>query len=178
MLVSSITMSSLNRLSVYLPKLLLLILLMFVSLSGTAQSIAYKALLSAFYDPEFPVIKPSEVKVLSEFQVVDSREIKEYEVSHLKGALWVGYDTFDITRVAGLDKEKPVLVYCTVGARSQDIGEKLVANGFKKVYNLYGGIIQWSNEGLPLYQNDKPTSKVHTYSKNWGIWLNKGEKVY
>ncbi|MBN3519964.1 rhodanese-like domain-containing protein [Algoriphagus lutimaris] len=151
---------------------------MFVALNGNAQSIAYRTLLSTLYDSDFPVLKPSEINDLSEFQVVDSREKEEFEVSHLKGAHWVGYDTFDLANVADLDKEKPVLVYCTVGARSQNIGEQLKANGFKYVYNLYGGIIQWSNEGLPLYHEDKRTQKVHTYSKSWGIWLNKGEKVY
>lgn len=171
-------MTASKRIPFYLPKIFLFTLVMFLSLSANAQSIAYKALLSSFYDPEFPVLKPSDIKDLSAFQVVDAREKKEFEVSHLKGAHWVGYDTFELANVKDLDKEKPVLVYCTVGARSQDIGEKLKANGFEEVYNLYGGIIHWSNEGLPLYHEGKATQKVHTYSRSWGIWLNKGEKVY
>jgi 3-mercaptopyruvate sulfurtransferase SseA len=51
--------------------------------------------------------------------------------------------------------------------------------GFENVYNLYGGIFQWINEGYELVNQDgKPTNKIHAYSKTWGIWLNKGEKVY
>ncbi|MEB2779797.1 rhodanese-like domain-containing protein [Algoriphagus sp. C2-6-M1] len=143
-----------------------------------AQSIAFKALLSTLYDADFPVLKPSQVSDLSTFQVLDTREKEEFEVSHLKNAIWVGYDTFTLKNVASLDKSKPVLVYCTVGARSQDIGKKLKEAGYNEVYNLYGGLIEWVNEGKPIFQDDFPTKKVHTYSQSWGIWLNKAEKVY
>tara|TARA_R110002020_G_scaffold31814_5_gene98684 strand:+ start:78 stop:587 length:510 start_codon:yes stop_codon:yes gene_type:complete len=142
-----------------------------------AQSTAYKALLATLYDSDFPVLKPAQVADLGSYQVLDTREKEEFEVSHLKGANWVGYDTFSIKNVAGLDKNKPVLVYCTVGARSQEIGEKLKNAGFKEVYNLYGGLIEWANEEKPIYHGDSLTNKVHTYSPSWGIWLKKGEKV-
>jgi rhodanese-related sulfurtransferase len=143
-----------------------------------AQSFAYKTLLSTLYDSTFPTVRPGEVSDLSRFQILDTREKEEFEVSHLNGAKWVGFDTFNLESVTELDKNKPVLVYCTVGARSQAIGKKLTAAGFTKVYNLYGGIIQWSNESMPLFQNGKPTIQVHTYTRAWGIWLEKGEKVY
>jgi rhodanese-related sulfurtransferase len=159
-------------------KVTFLAFLMLMSFVSYSQSIAYKTLLSTLYDKEFPILKPEEIKDLSNYQVLDTREKDEYDVSHLQNSLWVGYDTFDFKKTEDLDKEKPVLVYCTVGARSQDIGKKLKEAGFKNVYNLYGGIIQWSNDGLPLYKNNETTDKVHTYSKSWGIWLNKGEKVY
>jgi rhodanese-related sulfurtransferase len=90
----------------------------------------------------------------------------------------VGYENFSLDYVKNLDKKKPVLIYCTVGARSQEIGKKLQEAGFERVFNLYGGILHWANEGKPLFVEGKPTQKVHTYSKSWGIWLNKGEKVF
>lgn len=147
-------------------------------MSVEAQSFAYRTLLSTLYDSEFPTLKPSELKDLSDYQILDTREKEEFEVSHLKGAKWVGFDTFELQNVADLDKNNPVLVYCTVGARSQAIGKKLTDAGFTKVYNLYGGIIQWSNDTMPLFQNGKSTIQVHTYTRAWGIWLEKGEKVY
>ncbi|WP_083639118.1 rhodanese-like domain-containing protein [Algoriphagus marinus] len=146
---------------------------------GIGQSLAYRTLLSTLYDTDFPTLKPTELSsALADFQILDSREKEEFEVSHLEGAKWVGFDTFKLENVAGLDKNKPVLVYCTVGARSQDIGKRLTEAGFTKVYNLYGGIIHWSNESMPLYQKGLPTNQVHTYSRSWGIWLEKGQKVY
>jgi len=143
-----------------------------------SQSKAYKTLLEGLYDNKFPVVKPEKISSLANYQVLDTREKEEFEVSHLDGAIWVGYDTFSLKSVANLDKTKPILVYCTVGARSQDIGKKLQNAGFTQVYNLYGGIIHWANETNPLVANGQLTQKVHTYSRTWGIWLNKGEKVY
>lgn len=143
-----------------------------------SQSLAYKALLETLYEDDIPVLKPGEISDLGRFQVIDAREKIEFNVSHLPGARWVGYETFSLENVKELDKSKPVLVYCTVGVRSQDVSKKLREAGFRQVYNLYGGIIQWSNEGKTLEANGRLTNKVHTYSKAWGIWLSKGEKVY
>ena len=145
---------------------------------GFGQSLAYRTLLSTLYDTDFPTLRPTELSKLSAFQILDTREKVEYDVSHLEGAMWVGFDTFNLAQVSGLAKDKPVLVYCTVGARSQEIGKRLTAAGFTKVYNLYGGIIQWSNESMPLYHDGRLTNQVHTYSRSWGIWLEKGQKVY
>ncbi len=143
-----------------------------------SQSLAYKALLESLYDKDFPVVKPGQITNLQNYQVLDAREMSEFNISHLQGARWIGYETFSMEKTSGLDKKKPVLIYCTVGARSQEIGKKLREAGFERVYNLYGGIIHWKNENNPLFSGDLPTQKVHTYSKSWGIWLNKGEKVF
>lgn len=162
----------------YIVALLPILAFFIFSSNVEAQSIAYKALLTTLYDSDFPVLKPSQVTDLSKYQVLDTREQEEFEVSHLKDAEWVGYDTFSLNNITSLDKEQPILVYCTVGARSQDIGEKLKEAGYTEVYNLYGGLIEWVNEDKPIFQGDSPTKKVHTYSQSWGIWLTKGEKVY
>lgn len=157
---------------------ILFIGLLFLVSNTYSQSLAYKTLLEGLYDKTFPVVKPEQISDLSNYQVLDAREKSEFEVSHLSGAKWVGYETFDLKNVEGLDQNEPVLVYCTVGARSQEIGKKLKEAGFTRVFNLYGGIIQWSNSEKPLESNGKPTTKVHTYSKSWGIWLEKGVRVY
>ncbi|MEB2778579.1 rhodanese-like domain-containing protein [Algoriphagus sp. D3-2-R+10] len=162
----------------YIIALLPLLVFSIFSSHVEAQSIAYKALLTTLYDADFPVLKPSQVTDLSNYQVLDTREKEEFEVSHLKDAVWVGYDTFSLNNITSLDKEQPVLVYCTVGVRSQDIGKKLNEAGYTEVYNLYGGLIEWVNEDKPIFQGDSTTKKVHTYSQSWGIWLTRGEKVY
>ena len=47
------------------------------------------------------------------------------------------------------------------------------------VYNLYGGLFEWVNQGKEVVKpNGETTETVHAYSKSWGIWLKKGEKVY
>ena len=100
-------------------------------------------------------------------------------MSHIGGAVWIGYDDFDISRMKGIPKDKKIIVYCFVGARSEKISNKLISNGYKNVSNMYGGIFEWVNQNYPVYTNqNKPTNKVHAYGRSWGIWLKNAEKVY
>lgn len=146
--------------------------------AALAQNTAYKILLSGIYDAEFPVLRPEQIQDLKNYQILDTRERDEFEVSHIQGAKWVGFDTFELGSIQNLDKNKPVLVYCTVGARSENIGKKLKNAGFEQVFNLYGGIIHWANEEKPLFKSESPTVRVHTYNRVWSIWLTSGQKVF
>lgn len=111
--------------------------------------------------------------------ILDAREKKEYNTSHIKNALCVGYDHFNIKSLNQINKESTIVVYCSVGYRSEKIGEKLKKAGFSKVLNLQGGIFEWINTGFPVVdKNEVLTNKVHAYNKDWGKWLIKGEKVY
>jgi rhodanese-related sulfurtransferase len=111
--------------------------------------------------------------------VLDTRARGEYDVSHLKNARWVGYEAFQPSSVSDIPTDTPVVVHCSVGARSEEIGEKLQELGYQRVYNLYGGIFEWMNRGYPVYKNDStPTHEIHPYSSSWGIWLQRGETVY
>lgn len=166
-----------------MPMYLVRVIFFLILLAGTVsisigQSLPYQVLLKGLYDSSFPVVKPAQVTNLTHYQVLDAREKEEHEVSHLQNAIWVGHETFSLKSVAELDKNKPVLIYCTVGARSEEIGKRLQQEGFTRVYNLYGGIVHWVNEGRPVFANGKPTLQVHTYSKPWSIWLTRGEKVF
>jgi predicted sulfurtransferase len=72
-----------------------------------------------------------------------------------------------------------VVVYCSVGYRSERVGEHLLAMGFKDVKNLYGGIFEWVNNGQAIVdRNGKFTNQVHTYNKSWSKWLEKGIKIF
>jgi rhodanese-related sulfurtransferase len=110
--------------------------------------------------------------------LLDTRSYREYEVSHIEGAIWVGYDEFDISKLASIGKDKKVVVYCSVGYRSGKIGEKLAKAGYSKVYNLWGGIFDWVNKGNPVVSDQGKTSQIHGYNKKWGKWLTRGEIVY
>lgn len=111
--------------------------------------------------------------------LLDAREKEEFTTSHLKDAKWVGYDTFDKKYVEGVDKNAIVVVYCSIGYRSEKIAEQLKAMGYTKVYNLYGGIFEWTNRSYPLLDaKEQTTQSVHAYNKDWGRWLDKGNKVY
>ena len=114
--------------------------------------------------------------------LLDAREEKEYNVSHLQNALFVGSKHFNIDEtLAELpeDKNTKIVVYCSLGVRSEVVAHKLIKKGYTNVFNLYGGIFEWKNHNFKVIDTlGQPTEKVHTYNKRWGKWLEKGEKVY
>ena len=113
--------------------------------------------------------------------ILDAREKNEFEVSHIKNAIFVGYKDFDINKTIQklTDKETKIVVYCSLGIRSENIANMLKDKGYPNIFNLYGGIFEWKNNGFKVVDiNEKPTEKVHAFNKNWGKWLTKGEKVY
>lgn len=82
-------------------------------------------------------------------QLLDVRTEEEYEVSHLKNAQNICVTSNDFReKVAVLDKEKPVYVYCKKGGRSAQAAAILKEMGFTKVFDLQGGITSWQQEGL------------------------------
>jgi rhodanese-related sulfurtransferase len=127
-----------------------------------------------------PYLTIDEAKQVKEKHMLDAREPKEYKVSHIKDAVFVGYDSFALKTVTDQIKNKQdtVIVYCSIGVRSEDIGEKLLAAGYTNVFNLYGGIFEWKNKENEVYDTeDKETEKVHTYSKFWSRLLKSGISV-
>ena len=118
---------------------------------------------------------------IDEVILLDAREEKEYNISHLKNAQFVGYDRFHLKKTIKKlpDKNAEIIVYCSLGVRSEDIAEKLQKAGYTNVRNLYGGIFEWKNNGYKVFDSEeKETEKVHAFDKDWGIWLTKGEKIY
>lgn len=111
--------------------------------------------------------------------LLDTREKKEFEVSHLKNAIWIGYESLNLENLKPIDKTATIVVYCSIGVRSEQIGEKLIDMGYQNVFNLYGGIFDWVNSSYSVFNsNGDPTRKVHAYDSFWGKFLNDAEKVY
>ncbi|MDB4273842.1 rhodanese-like domain-containing protein [Algibacter sp.] len=162
-------------------KNIFLIICIGISVSGFAQKKLSK-LLKQQNTESIPYISVEAVQNESEdIILLDSREEKEFKTSHLKNAIYVGYDFFNLDSVKSKLKNKnsKIVVYCSLGVRSEDVAEKLKKAGYSNVYNLYGGIFEWKNNDLEvLNSNEKPTDSIHTYSKAWSKWLKKGVKVY
>ncbi|MBF9237592.1 rhodanese-like domain-containing protein [Hymenobacter sp. BT683] len=145
-------------------------------------SAPYARMLQALYRNTVPTIAPAELaKELSKPvkpQLLDARSPAEFKVSHLRGARFVNYDSLAKEQFVGLDRRQPVVVYCSVGYRSERLGERLQALGFKNVRNLYGGLFEWVNQNNPVYNAQGLTRDVHPYSALWSPWLKNGRKVY
>jgi len=128
-----------------------------------------------------PYIKVNDLKGKKNLVFLDARELKEYKVSHIPNAIPVGFDHFNprIVTERVQDKNATIVVYCSIGVRSEKIGEKLLKLGYKNIYNLYGGIFEYKNIGGKVVNiKNKVTDSVHAFNKTWSIYLTKGVKVY
>lgn len=118
----------------------------------------------------------------SSLVLLDAREAQEYKVSHLKDAIHVGYKNFNLQEflnTTSVKKSDRIVVYCSIGVRSEEIGEQLKASGFEQVQNLYGGLFEWSNKGFLVYSlGNTQTKRVHPYNDFWGKFLTKAQKSY
>lgn len=139
-------------------------------------------LLKNYNSGAVPYISVQELRMYqlnSEIIVLDAREREEFQVSHLPDAIFAGYDSFDVSVLDTIPKDRKIAVYCSLGIRSENIAERISQKGFSKVKNLYGGIIEWKNENFPVIDSlGKETQKVHVYSRKWSKWLKNGEKIY
>ena len=161
-------------------KIIFITLSIFQSLAVSAQSKSFDLLLRSMIKKTVPIIKVQDLKTEKDKVVLlDARERKEFEVSHLKDARYVGFNDFSLESIKDIPKNAPIVVYCSIGVRSEKIGEKLLTAGYTNVRNCYGSIFEWVNQGNEVVDiQEKPTHKIHAYNKKWGVWVKKGEKVY
>ena len=132
----------------------------------------YHQMLDALYSHSVPLISPDSIHNLEDYIILDARADNEYQVSMLPNAQRIGYDNPNFDLVEQLPKDKAILVYCSVGYRSEKIGEQLLEKGFTNVHNLYGGIFEWVNTKHDVVNSQQDTShQVHGYSPSWGKWI-------
>jgi UPF0176 protein len=83
--------------------------------------------------------------------VIDMRNHYEYEVGHFKGALSIPSDTFReqlpmaVEMMSGKEEEN-IIMYCTGGIRCEKASAYMLHHGFKNVFHVEGGIINYVNE--------------------------------
>ena len=158
-----------------------IILCLLVSMA-TAQSInkEYASYLATLdLTDEVARLAPEELDDSTDWLFLDTRPEKEFDVGHLPGAKRIGYMPRQPYVLEGLEKNQPIVVYCTVGWRSGQIGAWLQSLGFTKVYNLNGGILAWANAEKPIENAaGQMTNRVHVYNEDFSKWLKKGEPVY
>lgn len=96
------------------------------------------------------------LKTTEKPQLLDVRTPEEFSAEHIDNATNVNWNSDDfVTKASKYDITKPVFVYCKVGGRSAQAGNKLAEMGFKEIYNLDGGILKWNAIGMA-----KPSDKI------------------
>ena len=90
------------------------------------------------------------IKNTPEAQLVDVRTKGEFKGGHIANASNVELSSPDFkSMAAALDKDKPVLVYCLSGGRSAKAADYFRNEGFKEVYEMPGGMMEWRSKNLP-----------------------------
>jgi rhodanese-related sulfurtransferase len=81
-------------------------------------------------------------------QLVDVREPYEREAGHIEGSRHI--ELVHLSSAAqSIDRERPVVVYCRAGSRSEMAAQALRGAGFQ-AYSMVGGLLRWAHEGRPL----------------------------
>jgi adenylyltransferase/sulfurtransferase len=104
-----------------------------------------------------PHVTATEVKRRLErgdrLRIIDVREPREWEIGHIEGAELIPLGSLP-ERMSELDSAEEIVVHCRTGARSAKAVELLREAGFRKVRNLEGGILAWSDAvdpSIPKY---------------------------
>lgn len=132
------------------------------------------------YREDFPEVKEITPKGVADLQkskdivLVDVREPEEQAVSMIPGAITAeafaaAEDTY---------RDKRVVTYCTIGARSGVYADELRQKGFD-VCNMKGSLLAWTHAGLPLKDSEgRNTKRVHVYGKTWDLAADGYEAVW
>lgn len=112
--------------------------------------------------------------------LLDVREMSEFRVSRIPGAVRVDPGAWTRTLMAGIGADargRTVVLYCSVGVRSAKLAGRaqkaLREAGAVRVVNLMGGIFRWHNEMRTLENDAGQTGDVHPYDARWGRLLSR-----
>jgi len=88
--------------------------------------------------------------------IVDVREADEYASGHLPDAKNIPVAKL-ADRIGELEKfkDKPIIVCCATGMRSNKACAELKKHGFEKLHNLAGGVDAWVGAGYPIKKGSK-----------------------
>lgn len=105
--------------------------------------------------------------------IVDMRNHYEFEVGHFEGAIEVPSDTFREQLPMSADmltphKDQNIIMYCTGGIRCEKASAYLLHRGFKNVFHLEGGIINYTNTVKQLGLPNKFRGKNFVFDERLG----------
>ena len=86
--------------------------------------------------------------------ILDVRTPEEFASGHIEGALNIDFNSGDFANeITRLNPSETYAIYCRSGNRSGQAASIMHKAGFHDVSNLDGGVIDWTNAGLPLVLN-------------------------
>ena len=92
-----------------------------------------------------------EVINMKDIVILDIRTPGEYNTSRIEGAININfYDTSFAENLKNLDKNKTYFVYCRSGNRTGQSMRLFSSLGFKDIYHLQRGIVDWTASGYKM----------------------------
>lgn len=104
--------------------------------------------------PSSPVaLTPAQLKSRQQqLLVIDVRGWFEYWLGHIPGA-----QRFSKNRILkDIPKDQAIAVTCLSGHRSAIAAHWLVAQGYRQVFNLQGGLLAWQDAGYAVQRGNRP----------------------
>ena len=157
----------------------------FAEESATAKLEEFHSGLTERY-PDVSHVSPDELlNILPDDTVLfDVREVVEFEVSHIKGAIQVSpsiWASSFVRKYGSQLKDKKVIFYCSVGERSSRLAQRVAAQLTDQqsvsVYNLEGGIFRWHNDYNTVVSQVGETEAVHPFNRKWGQLLERQDMI-
>ncbi|MCA9912948.1 MAG: rhodanese-like domain-containing protein [Anaerolineae bacterium] len=87
----------------------------------------------------------------AEYQLVDVREVDEFEAGRIPGAVNIPLSEFQ-SRFTEIENAGKIVLVCAAGGRSAMAADFMAGNGYESddLYNLVDGTMGWLMRGLPL----------------------------
>ena len=83
--------------------------------------------------------------------IIDVREDNEWEEQHIPGAMHIPKDEIAANITAKVpEQDRPIYLHCRGGVRSLSAANCLLDLGYKEVYSVEGGIVEWARSGYPV----------------------------
>lgn len=115
--------------------------------------------LSAQAPQHINAIKFKELTAQSGVIIIDVRTPQEFSRGHIKGSTLINIaDPEFPTRINLVQKDKTILLYCLTGSRSYAAANYMSSLGFKSIYNLQHGTMDWTRQGFLLEQSTQPVA--------------------
>ena len=169
-------------LRMFYSKEILVVLFVFSGVVAMNSQNSVDEILKKYNSGDVPYISVEELRMKQlkdEVLILDARQPEEFNVSHIRNAIFLGDEIMKMEVLDTVPVNREIVIYCSIGVRSERASKKLIERGFRNVRNLYGGIFEWKNEDYPVVNmNGEKTEKVHAYSRHWAKWLINAEKIY
>ncbi len=118
-----------------------------------------------------PTITIDEINNDINYLLIDCRSENEFSISTIEGAVNLPTKTSAKNTLKKYPKNTPIIVFCSIGYRSEKMANFIQKLGYKNTNNLYGSIFEWANRGLPLYHENELTDTIHTFNRSWSKWI-------